>query len=196
MKIFFLYSNNDYFESKKDSVVIRCLKRFNKFNDGNFHSDEIEWLICLLTKNNEINLLEEVLKELFENYRYDKHYKFDKYFEYDKNFVLKLLIYYKNKVSISKNEFNLLIIKEKETKSNSIINFNINNDFFDFKKDDYDEYDYEEFYSEKSDYEISKDIISKETSNEEHYEIIEKLTSPLHIACYYENKEILKLLIR
>ncbi|ORX33538.1 ankyrin, partial [Piromyces finnis] len=41
--------------------------------------------------------LKNVLSELFENYRYDRDYEFDKQFRFDNDFIITLLIYYKNK---------------------------------------------------------------------------------------------------
>ncbi|ORX41400.1 ankyrin [Piromyces finnis] len=69
--------------------------------------------------------LKNVLSELFENYRYDRDYEFDKQFRFDNDFIITLLIYYKNKTQFSNKELKLLLIKEKEKKSNSIVNFYI-----------------------------------------------------------------------
>jgi hypothetical protein len=118
-------------------------------------------LICILIKNNKEQDLEEVLKELFENYQFDRDYEFDNYFEYDYKFIIKLLIYYKNKIKFSRKEFRLLLIKEKENKSNSIVNFNILNEYF---------------------YPFVPDIYN--------------ITTPIHIACNFNNEQIIKLLIQ
>jgi len=150
-------NNIDYYINKKNSVLIKYLKCYNMYYEGFFEADDIKSLICSLIRDNEINAIENVLKELFENYKYDKDYEFDKYFKYNNNFILRLLIYYKNKIKVSKKEFKLLLIKEKEDKSNSIVNFIIDDCYSNYR------YSYE--------------------------------TSPLHIACSYGYKEIIKMLI-
>jgi len=151
-----------------------------------------------LIKNNKKIFLEKVLKELFENYQYDKDYEFDEYFKYGVNFIIKLLTYYKYNIPFSKKEFKLLLIKEKEDKSNSIVNFNIVNEFF-----YYDELD--DCYSEdnrdcdseddESDFEDTIRNLNNDAFTQKK-EINETLTSPLHIACYYNYIEIIKLLIQ
>jgi len=114
---------------KKNSVVIKFLKFYNIYDKGNFNSLNLKRLNCLLIKNGKKRALEVVLKELFENYQYDKDYEFDEYFKYDVNFIIKLLTYYDYNIPFSKKEFKLLLIKEKEDKSNSIINFNVIDDY-------------------------------------------------------------------
>jgi len=107
----------------------------NDDNDMNkkykYGKKEIEILICVLIRENLKDLLEDLLKVLFKNYKFDRDYKFDKFFEYDNNFILKLLLLYYNKVSFSEKEFKLLLIKEKENKSNSLINFCICDNYVD-----------------------------------------------------------------
>ncbi|KAL6589278.1 ankyrin repeat-containing domain protein [Neocallimastix sp. 'constans'] len=118
-------NNINYYKNKENSVVIKLLKNYDLYNEGNFNSDNIKDLICNLIINKKVVDLDEILKELFENYKFDRDYEFDKYFKYDNEFIIVLLIYYKNKTKISKKNFKLLLIKEKENKSNSIVNFNI-----------------------------------------------------------------------
>ena len=73
---------------KKNSVVIKFLKYYNIYNERNFNSSNLKKLICLLIKNNKKISLEEVLKELFGNYQYDKNNEFDEYFKYVANFII------------------------------------------------------------------------------------------------------------
>jgi len=129
--ILFNMNNIDYYKNKKKSFVIEFLKYYNIYNEGNFTSLDIKKLICLLIVDKKKKVLNSILKEIFNNYKYDRDYEFDEYFKYDNNFIIKLLTYYKYNISISKKDFKLLLIKEKEDKSNSIINFNIINEFYD-----------------------------------------------------------------
>jgi len=46
-------------------------------------------------------------------------------FKYDNNFILNLLLLYKNKIAFPLKKFKSLLIEEKENKSNSIVNSNI-----------------------------------------------------------------------
>jgi len=118
-------NNIEYYKNKKWSIVIQCLQKYDIYKEGNFASDEIKLLICLLIKNQKQKLLERVLNEILENYRYDRDYEFDEYFKYDNDFILQLLLYYKNRIPYTKKDFKLLLIKEKESKCISILNFNI-----------------------------------------------------------------------
>ncbi|ORX72565.1 ankyrin [Anaeromyces robustus] len=79
--------------------------------------------------------------------------------------ILKLLLYYKNKTRISKKEFELLLIKEKEDKCNSVINFNV-----------IDRYGY---YDENSTDKYS----------------VRRIVNPLFIASYHNCKDIMDMLI-
>ncbi|ORX46918.1 hypothetical protein BCR36DRAFT_455308 [Piromyces finnis] len=96
-------NNLEYYKNKKDSKVIKYLKEYNLYNDGNFNSDSIKLLICFIIKDNtkrisyRNEMLKKVLNELFENYKYDKCYE----------------------------KFHSLLNEEKESKCNSIVNFNI-----------------------------------------------------------------------
>jgi len=111
----------DYYNDKDSMYKNRNFK---------FGTKEVEIIICVLIRENNKELLKQLLKNLFKNYNYERDFKFDKYFKYDCNFILKLLLLYKNKMVFSKKDFKLLLIKEKENKSNSIINFNIDNKYF------------------------------------------------------------------
>ena len=153
---------------KKNSVVIKFLKFYSIYNEGNFNSFNIKQLICFLIKFNKKRALEGVLKEIYKNYKYDEDFEFDVNFKFDKNFIIKLLSYYKNKISFSNKEFNLLLIKEKEDKLNSIINFNIFNEFTNYEEVNYE---YEDEY------------------------FMYCSTTPIHIACNQKNKKIIELLI-
>ncbi|KAL6607444.1 hypothetical protein U3516DRAFT_783737 [Neocallimastix sp. 'constans'] len=84
--------------NKKDtdnSAVLKLLRQYNKYNDGDQGTD--------------------VLKELFENYRYDQNCELNKRF----------------KMIIPAKDLKLSLIKEKEGKSNSVVNFNIVDNFID-----------------------------------------------------------------
>ncbi|ORX78126.1 ankyrin [Anaeromyces robustus] len=71
----------EYYKHKENLNVIKYLKQYNLYNEGNFKSEEIKRLICLIIKNLRLTklkrqeILESVLKELFENYRYDRDYE-------------------------------------------------------------------------------------------------------------------------
>jgi len=65
------------------------------------------------------------LPELFKNYNIIINFKFDEYFKYDNNFILNLLLLYKNKIACPLKKFKSLLIEEQENKSNFIVNFNI-----------------------------------------------------------------------
>jgi len=187
-------NNIDYFKNKKNSSVIKFLKYYNKYKEGNFNSKEIKELICILIKNNKIIELEEVLKELFENYKYDRDYEFDEYFEYDDEFIIKLLMFYKSKIQISKKEFKMLLIKEKEYKSNSVVNFNIINDYH----SDCDKYPDETITPlHLACFFISKDIINLLIKYGGNINIKNnKGYTPLNYTCYYYGQvDIIKLLI-
>jgi len=135
-------NNLEYYKNKKNSEVIKYLKEYNLYHEGNFDSEDIKLLIFLIIykfKLDNKEIMEKVLKELFENYRYDRDYEFDKYFKYKNIFILKLLLLYKNKILFSKQDFKLLLIKEKENNSNSIINFNVKNNYYEEGLFDYND---------------------------------------------------------
>jgi len=76
------------------------LKEYNLYHKSNFYSQNIKILICLIIKDlckydseKKKEILEKVLKELFENYRYDRDYEINNYFKYDSKFILTLLLY-------------------------------------------------------------------------------------------------------
>ena len=94
-------NNIEYYKNKKWSIVIQCLQKYDIYKEGNFASDEIKLLICLLIKNQKQKLLERVLNEILENYRYDRDYEFDEYFKYNVNFIIKLLTYYNYNIAFS-----------------------------------------------------------------------------------------------
>ncbi|ORY29833.1 hypothetical protein LY90DRAFT_627509 [Neocallimastix californiae] len=122
-------NNIEYYKNKENSVLKRILKEENKYNkdyyEENISSYSIKNLIFRLIKGNNTADLDELLKELFENYNFCRDYEFDKYFKYDNEFIINLLLYYKNKIKISKEMFKIILIKEKEIKSNSIVNFHM-----------------------------------------------------------------------
>ncbi|KAG4082771.1 hypothetical protein H8356DRAFT_1345348 [Neocallimastix lanati (nom. inval.)] len=100
-------NNLEYYKHKKNSNVIKYFKEYKLYNEGNFKSEDIKRLICLIIKN--INIINESFrKEILE--------KWNNYFKFDNNFISKLLLYYKNKNSFSKKEFKLLLIKDSKSK--------------------------------------------------------------------------------
>ncbi|KAG4092743.1 hypothetical protein H8356DRAFT_1294369 [Neocallimastix lanati (nom. inval.)] len=167
-------NNLEYYKNKKNSEVIKYLKEYKLYNEDNFKSDEIITLICLIIKNCNLTKLEKkktlelVLNELFENYKYDRDYEFNDYFKYNNEFILKLLLYYKNKIKISRIEFELILIKEKEDKCNSVINFNILNS-----------YKYFSFDCDLNRYDIR----------------CRKIVNPLFLAYYFSLSDIVDMLI-
>jgi len=167
-------NNLEYYKNKKNSEVIKYLKEYKLYNEDNFKSDEIKTLICLIIKNCNLTKLEKkktlelVLNELFENYKYDRDYEFNDYFKYNNEFILKLLLYYKNKIKISRIEFELILIKEKEDKCNSVINFNILNS-----------YKYFSFDCDLNRYDIR----------------CRKIVNPLFLAYYFSLSDIVDILI-
>ncbi|ORX64140.1 hypothetical protein BCR32DRAFT_251268 [Anaeromyces robustus] len=164
-------NNLEYYKHKKNSIVIKYLKEYNLYNEGNFKSEEIKLLICLIIKDLSLpklkkqEILESVLKELFENYRYDRDYEVNNFFKYNSNFILKLLLYYKNKIKFSKKEFELLLIKEKEDKCNSVINFNVIDRYDYYEKNSTDKYN------------------------------VRRIVNPLFIASYHNCKDIINMLV-
>ena len=122
-----------YYKNKENSATIKLLKKYNRYNEGNFNSYDIKLIIFDLINERNLQDLNKILKELFENYKFDRNYEFDRYFKYDETFILQLILYYKNKVVFSKKKkFKLLLIKEKEKKSNSIVNFHIKENCYNY----------------------------------------------------------------
>jgi len=97
-------NNIEYDKNKENSVLKRILKEENDYNNDyneeNISSYSIKKLIFRLIKGNNTADLDELLKELFENYNFCRDYEIDKYFKYDNEFILNLLLYYKNKIKI------------------------------------------------------------------------------------------------
>jgi len=151
----------DYYKNKNNAVVIKFLKEYGIYYNGCFEWHEIKIVLCSLIRDNNINDLKEVLKELSENHRYDKEDELNKPFKSTNEYIINLLEYYKNQIKISKSKFDLVLKKEKENKFSSLINFIIN------------------------------DVYSKCTSSDG----ARTTTTPLHIACSYGYKEIIKILI-
>jgi len=51
-------NNLEYYKNKKNSEVIKYFKEYKLYNEGNFKSDEIKTLICLIIKNCNLTKLE------------------------------------------------------------------------------------------------------------------------------------------
>ena len=90
-------SFNQYKIIYNNKFIINLLKYF-KINSNNISVNEIRILICMLIIFKHLNNLTKVLDILF---------------EYDSNFIIKLLIYYKNKISISKENFKKILSKNE-----------------------------------------------------------------------------------
>jgi len=80
-------NNIEYDKNKENSVLKRILKEENDYNNDyneeNISSYSIKKLIFRLIKGNNTADLDELLKELFENYNFCRDYEFDKIFLVD-----------------------------------------------------------------------------------------------------------------
>ncbi|KAG4089834.1 hypothetical protein H8356DRAFT_955779 [Neocallimastix lanati (nom. inval.)] len=80
-------NNIEYDKNKENSVLKRILKEENDYNNDyneeNISSYSIKKLIFRLIKGNNTADLDELLKELFENYNFCRDCEFDKIFLVD-----------------------------------------------------------------------------------------------------------------
>ncbi|ORX64259.1 ankyrin [Anaeromyces robustus] len=145
---------NQYNTNYNNKLIINLLKKFKIYNDNEIISlYQIRLLICILVKYNHNDILKNLFNVLF---------------KYDNNIIIKLLLYYKNKIAISKENFKKII--SKEDKLNLYINFQIENKI-----------------SEKYNYYFTKcEYVC--------YKIDETVTS-LHTATFYVSMKAMKLLI-
>jgi len=107
-----MYFIDQYKNKYNNKLIINLIKEYDIIYNNYITLNEIRILICLLIKHNKIDILKSILDILF---------------EYDVNSILKLLLYYKNKREISKNEFKNIISRENKNKLGQFINFNIKN---------------------------------------------------------------------